>query len=458
MLCIAETLRRFDVVAVQEVGSTAEAIKATMSHLGGDWAFLVTDVTLGDAGNHERLAFVFDRERLRPSGLACELVLAPEDFGVTTDVLGRQFARTPYGVSFAREPNVFTLVTLHVVYGNAPGDRVGELAKIAEWLADWATTGDEWGENLIALGDFNIDRQVDEDGDVDELYKAFIDTGLRPPDNLNHVPRTITDDPDPTAPADRRHYYDQIAWFTGQPNGPPASSLGYRNSGCSTSRRVWSLRHRAGALVPDVGPLPAVGRVRGLRRYAGVTRNAPEPARIGRMDARVRIAPGAPESLGAIAEIYHHYVRTSPATFDLGHRSDADVGAWFDGFGERGPHRLLVALDRDRVLGYASSSPFRPRAAYARTVETSVYLDPTSTGRGVGSALVEALLSELETEQVHRACAGIALPNPASVRLHERFGYRHVGTFTEQGYKFGRYWDVAWFERAFPERVAEEAS
>jgi len=66
---------------------------------------------------------------------------------------------------------------------------------------------------------------------VDELYKAFIDTGLGPPDNLNHVPRTITDDPDPTAPADRRHYYDQIAWFTGQPNGPPASSLGYRNSG-----------------------------------------------------------------------------------------------------------------------------------------------------------------------------------------------------------------------------------
>ena len=231
VLCIAETLRRFDVVAVQEVGSTAEALRATMAYLGGDWAFLVTDVTLGDAGNHERLAFVFDRERLRPSGLACELVVAPEDFGVSTDVLGRQFARTPYGVSFSREPNVFTLVTLHVVYGNAPGDRVGELAKIAGWLADWATTGDEWGENLIALGDFNIDRQIDEDGNVDELYKAFTETGLKPPDNLNHVPRTITDDPDPNAPADRRHYYDQVAWFTGQPGGPPALSLGYENSG-----------------------------------------------------------------------------------------------------------------------------------------------------------------------------------------------------------------------------------
>ena len=229
--CIAETLRRFDVVAVQEVGSTGEALLAAMAYLGDDWAFLVTDVTLGDAGNHERLAFVFDRKRLRPSGLACELVVGPEDFGVSTDVLGRQFARTPYGVSFAREPNVFTLVTLHVVYGNAPGDRVGELQKIADWLTDWATNGDEWGENLIALGDFNIDRQVDDDGNVDELYKAFTDTGLKPPDNLNHVPRTITDDPDPNAPADRRHYYDQIAWFTGQPGGPPALSLRYTNSG-----------------------------------------------------------------------------------------------------------------------------------------------------------------------------------------------------------------------------------
>jgi phosphinothricin acetyltransferase len=117
-----------------------------------------------------------------------------------------------------------------------------------------------------------------------------------------------------------------------------------------------------------------------------------------------------------------------------------------------------VAREHERVLGYASSTSLRPRAAYAPTVETSVYLDAGSTGRGAGSALLGALMSELETEDVHRACAGIALPNPASVRLHERFGYRHVGTFTEQGRKFGRYWDVAWFERAFPDRVTEEAS
>jgi len=176
------------------------------------------------------------------------------------------------------------------------------------------------------------------------------------------------------------------------------------------------------------------------------------------MNERVRIAPGAPEDLGAIAEIYHYYVRSSPVTFEVEPRTDQAWWAWFGGFGERGRHRLLVARERDRVLGYTSSSMFRPRAAYAPSVETSVYLDAGSTGRGIGSALLAALLAELETEDVHRACAGIGLPNSASVRLHERFGYRHVGTFTEQGRKFGRYWDVAWFERAFPDRGAEETS
>ena len=176
------------------------------------------------------------------------------------------------------------------------------------------------------------------------------------------------------------------------------------------------------------------------------------------MHGEVRIAPGRLGDLEAVAAIYTHYIRTSHATFELEPRSADVVRGWFDGFGERGPHRLLVARDPERVLGFASSSSFRPRAAYAPTVETSVYLDPDTTGRGVGTALLGALLTELETEDVHRACAGIALPNPASARLHERFGYRHVGTFTEQGYKFGRYWDVAWFERAFPDAAAEEAS
>jgi hypothetical protein len=82
-----------------------------------------------------------------------------------------------------------------VIYGQGPADRIAELQQIAGWLAGWATGGDVWGANLIALGDINIDRHGD------PLYQAFTATGLRPPAGLNHVPRTIFDDPDPAAPA-----------------------------------------------------------------------------------------------------------------------------------------------------------------------------------------------------------------------------------------------------------------
>ena len=177
---------------------------------------------------------------------------------------------------------------------------------------------------------------------------------------------------------------------------------------------------------------------------------------MGCVDADARIAPGALEDLTAIAGIYHHYVRTSHATFEVRPRTVGAWRAWFDGFAERGRYRLLVARHDGRVLGYASSTAYRPRAAYAPSVETSVYVGEGATKRGVGAALLAALLGDLETEDVHRAYAGIALPNPASVRLHERFGYRHVGTFSEQGRKFGRYWDVAWYERRFPNHRDEE--
>jgi endonuclease/exonuclease/phosphatase family metal-dependent hydrolase len=224
LLCITEVVRRFDVVAVQEVRRSARALLAMLQVLGDDWAFLVTDVTRGRPGNNERLAFVFDRRRVRPSGLACELVVAAENAGIPEDTLKKQFARTPYGASFASELGVFTLVTLHVIYGEGPQDRIAELQEIAGWLADWAKAGDAWGDNLIALGDFNIDRHGD------QLFQAFTSTGLRPPAGLNHVPRTIFDDPDPAAPADHRHFYDQIAWFPDAP-GMPALSLRYANAG-----------------------------------------------------------------------------------------------------------------------------------------------------------------------------------------------------------------------------------
>ncbi|MGH2654227.1 MAG: endonuclease/exonuclease/phosphatase family protein [Actinomycetota bacterium] len=224
ILCIAEILRRFDVVAIQEVRRSAEGFLAMMQLLGESWSYLVTDVTRGAAGNSERLAFVFNRERVRASGLACELVVAAEEAGLSEEAMSGQFARTPYAASFTCGEQPFTLVTLHVLYGSRAADRLPELREIARWLSRWAREGDRWGENLLALGDFNIDRKED------PLAQAFFATGLEPPDALNHVPRTVFDDPDPNAPPDARHFYDQIAWFTAS-EGTPALSLRYTNAG-----------------------------------------------------------------------------------------------------------------------------------------------------------------------------------------------------------------------------------
>jgi phosphinothricin acetyltransferase len=166
--------------------------------------------------------------------------------------------------------------------------------------------------------------------------------------------------------------------------------------------------------------------------------------------ATVSISAATSDDLDAIGRIYDHYVRQTAITFDVEAPTRAWRADWFERYRPSGPHRLLVAREDDVVVGYTTSSPYRDRAAYASSVETSVYVDPVRVGRGIGHALYTELLAALAAEPVHRAFAGIALPNPASVRLHERHGFRQVGVFTEQGYKLGHYRDVAWFERPLP--------
>ena len=149
----------------------------------------------------------------------------------------------------------------------------------------------------------------------------------------------------------------------------------------------------------------------------------------------------------ALAEIYNHYILTTHITFEVEPVDVADRLRWLDEH-PGGRHRALVAELDGRVVGFASSGRWRPRAAYDTSIETSVYCAPDATRRGIGSALYRALFELLEDQDVHRAYAGIAMPNEASVALHERFGFKQVAYFSEQGRKFDRYWDVAWFERA----------
>jgi endonuclease/exonuclease/phosphatase family metal-dependent hydrolase len=211
--CITEVVSRFDVVAIQEVRDNIKSLRHMLKVLGTDWGLILTDVTKGRAGNDERMAFVFDTRRVRPSGLACELVVPDEwvERGVEENALQRQFARTPYAVSFLASGHTFILVTLHVIFGHKAEDRVTELNWIAQWLANWAEQEDEWGHNLIALGDFNIDRKGDPN------YEAFTSSGLRIPEKLGGLPRTIFDEPQTP------HNYDQIAWFTGEQEVPMLS-------------------------------------------------------------------------------------------------------------------------------------------------------------------------------------------------------------------------------------------
>ncbi|MFF7609262.1 GNAT family N-acetyltransferase [Streptomyces parvulus] len=167
----------------------------------------------------------------------------------------------------------------------------------------------------------------------------------------------------------------------------------------------------------------------------------------GRTDVQVR--PGAEADLEALTDLYNHYVRETPVTFDTVPFTARERRAWLLSHPEDGPHRLRVATDADsqRILGYATSSPFRAKPAYGTSVETTVYVAPGAGGRGIGTLLYTALFEALAGEDLHRAYAGIAQPNEASARLHARLGFRHVGTYREVGRKFGRYWDVAWYEK-----------
>jgi len=160
------------------------------------------------------------------------------------------------------------------------------------------------------------------------------------------------------------------------------------------------------------------------------------------------IRAAAAADLPALTGIYNYYVVHTTITFDLQPFTPEQRRPWFDEHAAHGRHRLLVAQDdAGGIVGYASTSRWRPKPAYATTVESSIYCHPDAAGRGIGTRLYEALFSAIADEDVNRIVAGVSLPNPVSIALHERFGFKRVGVFSAVGRKFDRYWDVAWFER-----------
>ena len=153
--------------------------------------------------------------------------------------------------------------------------------------------------------------------------------------------------------------------------------------------------------------------------------------------------------LPALLDIYNHYVRETPITFDMEPRTLAQRQQWLDGFSSHGRYQCFVAVKDGRVVGWANSHRYNERAAYDTTVASSIYLVPAMTGQGIGRRLYSALFDALKGEDIHRIFAGITQPNEASVRLHLAFGFEPVGIYREVGRKFGRYWDIATFMRPF---------
>ena len=164
-------------------------------------------------------------------------------------------------------------------------------------------------------------------------------------------------------------------------------------------------------------------------------------------NGKISVRPAAGHDLGPINDIYNRYVLETHFTFDIEPMTLDARREWFEHYENSGRYRVFVGVSDAAAVGYACSSLFRSKPGYETSVETSIYLAPDAVGRGIGTKLYEELFKSLEGEDLHRAYAGIALPNQASIALHERFGFKRVAHFTEQGRKFDRYWDVGWYEK-----------
>ncbi|HUJ59153.1 MAG TPA: GNAT family N-acetyltransferase [Kofleriaceae bacterium] len=154
------------------------------------------------------------------------------------------------------------------------------------------------------------------------------------------------------------------------------------------------------------------------------------------------IRPAEAGDFTAIAAITNHYIATSSIHFGYEPVTAAELAAGWRGHAR---HPWLVHVE-DAVIAYAKAGVWRERAAYAWTCELGIYVAHDARGRGIGGALYRALIDEVRTRGFRSAIAGITLPNPGSVALHERLGFRSIGIVREAGFKHERWHDVAFYQ------------
>ena len=215
---IAEIVSHFDLVAIQEVGANLDGLEKLKNRLGGTWRYVVSDVTEGKAGNYERLAFLFDRRKIRFSGVAGEIVIPPvEDSHGNKIAPADQLARTPTIVGFEAGWFRFMLSTVHIIWGKGDEEypaRVAEIQTIAAFLKDRSEDVNAWSHNMLLLGDFNIFSA----GTSNAAYAAIIDNGFVIPQSLQEIP--------PTNVGAKPRFYDQIALRTRESNLEPTGRGG----------------------------------------------------------------------------------------------------------------------------------------------------------------------------------------------------------------------------------------
>ena len=149
----------------------------------------------------------------------------------------------------------------------------------------------------------------------------------------------------------------------------------------------------------------------------------------------------------AITRIYGHYVRETVITFDTDAPGEAAMAEKFGHLLDLG-HPLIVVENAGQVLGYAYASVYRPRAAYRFTAEDSIYLAPQAVGKGIGGGLLERLLEDSRAFGFKQMLAVIAAERANSIRLHEKQGFRMIGTYEALGFKFDRWLDIVHTQRA----------
>ena len=162
-----------------------------------------------------------------------------------------------------------------------------------------------------------------------------------------------------------------------------------------------------------------------------------------------------------IVEIYNHYVMNSIATFEEETVSVDEIQNRIEETQGNGLPWIVAeefcnTSQEAKVIGYAYAGKWKGRCAYRFSVEVTVYLAPNIEGKGWGSKLYDSLFSLLRSRSIHVVMAGISLPNPSSIALHEKFGMKQVAEFKEIGFKFNKWVDVGYWQRALVEKVNME--